>query len=151
MNTAQKDLAMSTFPTFATLSSTDTISPQETLDTLRAWSEAGWLRRLDSALAAFMAELDPHPAPAVLVATALLAQMEGRGHSCLPLAPLLAQPGAVLGWPATALAELDALLLRLPHGLADWRAGHPWGCSTPSNGHKHSQASCPGRCALPPA
>lgn len=122
MNTAQKDLAMSTFPTFATLSSTDTISPQETLDTLRAWSEAGWLRRLDSALAAFMAELDPHAAPAVLVATALLAQMEGRGHSCLPLAPLLAQPGAVLGWPATALAELDALLLRLPHGLADWRA-----------------------------
>ncbi|MBP6304439.1 MAG: exodeoxyribonuclease V subunit alpha [Giesbergeria sp.] len=122
MNTAQKDLAMSTFPAFATLSSTDTISPQETLDTLRAWSEAGWLRRLDSALAAFMAELDPHPAPAVLVATALLAQMEGRGHSCLPLAPLLAQPGAVLGWPATALAELDALLLRLPHGLADWRA-----------------------------
>ena len=122
MNTAQKDLAMSTFPTFATLSSTDTISPQETLDTLRAWSEAGWLRRLDSALAAFMAGLDPHAAPAVLVATALLAQMEGRGHSCLPLAPLLAQPGAVLGWPATALAELDALLLRLPHGLADWRA-----------------------------
>ena len=116
MNTAQKDVAMST------VLSTDALSAEETLDTLRAWSEAGWLRRLDSALAAFMAELDPHAAPAVLVATALLAQMEGRGHSCLPLAPLLAQPGAVLGWPATALAELDVLLSRLPHGLADWRA-----------------------------
>ena len=116
MKTAQKDSAM------PTASSNDAISTEETLDTLRAWSEAGWLRRLDSALAAFMAELDPHAAPAVLVATALLAQMEGRGHSCLPLAPLLAQPSAVLGWPAAALAELDVLLSRLPHGLADWRA-----------------------------
>ena len=116
MNTAQKDVAMTT------VLSTDTLSAEETLDILRAWSEAGWLRRLDSALAAFMAELDPHAAPAVLLATALLAQMEGRGHSCLPLAPLLAQPGAVLGWPATALAELDVLLSRLPHGLSDWRA-----------------------------
>ena len=93
-----------------------------TLEALHAFSEAGWLRRLDSALATFMAELDPQAAPAVLVATALLAQMEGRGHSCLPLAPLLAQPGAVLGWPAPALAELDALLSRLPPALADWRA-----------------------------
>lgn len=116
MNAATKDFAMST------VSATGSLSSQETLEALRAWSEAGWLRRLDSALSAFMAELDPHAAPAVLVATALLAQMEGRGHSCLPLAPLLAQPSAVLGWPATALAELDVLLSRLPHGLADWRA-----------------------------
>ena len=115
-HTATKNVAM------PTVFSTDALSAADTLDTLRAWSEAGWLRRLDSALAAFMAELDPHAAPAVLVATALLAHMEGRGHSCLPLAPLLAQPGAVLGWPATALAELDILLSRLPHGLADWRA-----------------------------
>lgn len=113
MTTATKDLPM---PILTPL------SPQETLDTLRAWSEAGWLRRLDSALAAFMAELDPHAAPVVLVATALLAHMEGRGHSCLPLAPLLAQPSAVLGWPAKALTELDALLSRLPGGLADWNA-----------------------------
>ena len=76
MTTATKDLLMSP--------STGPIAAQDTLDTLRAWSEAGWLRRLDSALAAFMAELDPHAAPVVLVATALLAHMEGRGHSCLP-------------------------------------------------------------------
>ena len=114
MTTATKDLLMSP--------STGPIAAQDTLDTLRAWSEAGWLRRLDSALAAFMAELDPHAAPVVLVATALLAHMEGRGHSCLPLAPLLVQPSAVLGWPAKALVELDALLSRLPHKLADWNA-----------------------------
>nr|WP_245606932.1 exodeoxyribonuclease V subunit alpha [Simplicispira psychrophila] len=101
---------------------TGPISPEDTLDILRAWSEAGWLRRLDSALAAFMAELDPHAAPVVMVATALLAHMEGRGHSCLLLAPLLAQPSAVLGWPAKALEELDALLSRLPRKLAHWHA-----------------------------
>ena len=58
-----------------------------TLATLRQWSDAGWLRQLDSAMAAFVAELDPQAPPAVLVATALLAHMEGRGHTCLPLAP----------------------------------------------------------------
>ena len=113
MTTIKKDLSMP-MPT-------DPLSVQDTLDILRTWSEAGWLRRLDSALAAFVAELDPHATPAVLLATALLAHMEGRGHSCLPLAPLLAQPSAVLGWPAKALAELDALLSRIPNALADWR------------------------------
>ena len=65
-----------------------------TLTTLRQWSDAGWLRRLDSALAAFVLELDPQAPPALLVATALLAHMEGRGHTCLPLAPLVRDRGA---------------------------------------------------------
>ena len=43
----------------------------DTLATLRQWSDAGWLRQLDSAMAAFVAELDPQAPPAVLVATAL--------------------------------------------------------------------------------
>ena len=37
-----------------------------TLTTLRQWSDAGWLRRLDSALAAFVLELDPQAPPALL-------------------------------------------------------------------------------------
>ncbi|NMM77153.1 exodeoxyribonuclease V subunit alpha [Rhodococcus sp. SRB_17] len=94
----------------------------DTLDTLRQWSDAGWLRQLDSALAAFIADLDPQAPPALLVATALLAHMEGRGHSCLPLAPLVAHPGAVLGWPAEAQDALAALWAGLPERLADWRA-----------------------------
>ena len=73
-----------------------------TLDTLRQWSEAGWLRRLDSALAAFVAELDPEAAPVLPVATALLAHMEGRGHTCLSVAELCQPPVALLGWPAAA-------------------------------------------------
>lgn len=93
-----------------------------TLATLRQWSDAGWLRQLDTALAAFVADLDPHAAPALLVATALLAHMEGRGHTCLPLAPLLAQPGVVMGWPAQALEALNTLWAGLPGDLALWRA-----------------------------
>ncbi|MDD2712231.1 MAG: exodeoxyribonuclease V subunit alpha [Simplicispira sp.] len=105
----------------ATAASISTATVASTLETLHAFSEAGWLRRLDSAMADFMAELDRQAAPTVLVATALLAHMEGRGHSCLLLAPLVAQPGAVLGWPAPALAALDALWAGLPHDLAHWR------------------------------
>ena len=97
-------------------------SPADTLATLRQWSDAGWLRQLDSALAAFMAELDPQAAPAVLVAAALLAHMEGRGHSCLPLAALVQEPAAVLGWPAQTQPALQRLWAGLPAGLVDWHA-----------------------------
>ena len=93
-----------------------------TLATLRQWSDAGWLRQLDSAMAAFVAELDPQAPPALLVATALLAHMEGRGHTCLPLAPLLARPGAVLAWPAEAQDALAQLWAGLPAQLSEWHA-----------------------------
>ena len=72
-----------------------------TLTTLRQWSDAGWLRRLDSALAAFVLELDPQAPPALLVATALLAHMEGRGHTCLSLesfVPPFSCPPAIFSW-----------------------------------------------------
>lgn len=92
------------------------------LDTLRQWSERGWLRRLDSALAAWVAELDPQAEPALLVATALLTHLEGRGHTCLPLAPLLERPTAVLGWGVDALEGFDVLWVTLPTGLSSWRA-----------------------------
>jgi exodeoxyribonuclease V alpha subunit len=92
------------------------------LDTLHAWSDGGWLRRLDSAMAAFVAELDPSASPALLFATAVLAQMEGRGHSCLPLAPLVADPHAVLAWPAPGQDALSALWTSLPADLPAWMA-----------------------------
>lgn len=93
-----------------------------TLDTLRQWSEAGWLRRLDSALSAFVAELDPQAQPALLVATALAAHMEGRGHTCLPLAPLVRDPAAVLGWPVDAQEALQGFWPALPGNLDGWLA-----------------------------
>ena len=100
-----------------------TISKSDSLlDTLRQWSDAGWLRRLDTALAAFVAELDPQAQPALLMATALLAHLEGRGHTCLPLAPLVRNPVAVLGWPVDAQEALLGLWPTLPRDLGDWLA-----------------------------
>lgn len=90
------------------------------LHTLHAWADQGWLRRLDSALAAFVQEQDPQAAPAVLVASALLAQMEGRGHSCLPLTKLVQPAAAMLGWPDLAQLELQALWTQLPAELDGW-------------------------------
>ena len=90
------------------------------LDTLRAWADLGWLRRLDSALAALLLELDPQAHPALLVSAALLAHMEGRGHTCLPIAPVMAQPQGVLDWPADAQLPLQQLWQTLPATLEQW-------------------------------
>ena len=90
------------------------------LTTLRLWADQGWLRRLDSALAALLAELEPDASPTLLVSAALLAQMEGRGHTCLPLAPVVKDAQALLDWPPAAQAPLQALWLELPGTLALW-------------------------------
>ena len=89
---------------------------------LHSWADLGWLRRLDSALASFMRELDPDASPVLLVSSAVLAQMEGRGHTCLPLRRLVAAPDEVLAWPAVAQDALNALWQTLPASLADWLA-----------------------------
>jgi exodeoxyribonuclease V alpha subunit len=96
------------------------IDTPELLAELQRWVEAGWLRRLDLALARFIAEQAPATAPAVLLLVALLAQMEGRGHTCLRLGDLLGAPqrSAWLAWQPEALAALDALLQRLPPALS---------------------------------
>lgn len=98
------------------------LSAQDTLGALARLSDAGLLRRLDSALAAFVHGQDPGAEPALLVAAAVLAQMEGRGHSCLPLAALVARPNDVLAWPREAQPLLAALWDRLPPRLEDWLA-----------------------------
>lgn len=99
-----------------------------TLAGLRALADAGWLRQLDWALAQFMARLDPDAAPELLVAAALLAQFEGRGHSCLPVNLLCVRPLALPGWPPAAQEALDALLRGLSTDPARWmqalRASH---------------------------
>ena len=98
------------------------LSVPDTLTALRRLADAGLLRRLDSALAAMVAEQDAGATPALLVATAVLAQMEGRGHSCLPLTDLVNTPNAVLAWPSEALAAQQALWAQLPTSWADWQA-----------------------------
>lgn len=90
------------------------------LEILHSWADKGWLRRLDSAMAAFMRELDPSAPPVLLVSTAVLAQMEGRGHTCLPLRVLVMQPDDVLAWPPAAQQDLARLWGTLPASLSDW-------------------------------
>ena len=100
--------------------STDTHTASTVLDTLRHWSDLGWLRRLDSAMAALLLELDPQGSPALLVSAALLVHMEGRGHTCLPLAALSTPPQAMLDWPPDAQLPLQQLWQTLPASLEQW-------------------------------
>jgi len=101
------------------------LSGAPTLKWLQQWTEHGLLRHIDSALAAQLLRLDADASPALLVAAALLAQMEGRGHTCLPLQDLCAPPVALLGWPAAAVdgpQGLRALWAHLPGTVPDWLA-----------------------------
>lgn len=95
---------------------------QDMLTALQRLSDAGLLRRIDSALAHFLLSQDAAAQPALLMAAAVLAQMEGRGHSCLPLAELVRSPNDVLAWPKEALPAQEALWAQLPASLADWLA-----------------------------
>ena len=106
----------------AALEVTENAGPEDVADTLLAWREQGWLRRLDTAFVRFLLDLSP-TAPALLqLAAALLVHMEGRGHSCLRLDPLLQDPQAVLGWPPEAAAALQATLAGLPADVGAWTA-----------------------------
>ncbi|MCK6409863.1 exodeoxyribonuclease V subunit alpha [Thauera sp.] len=90
------------------------------LDTLRAWSDAGLLRQLDSAFAAFVSELDPGADGGLVVAAAMLSHMEGRGHSCLPLAALAGADAALFAWPPDTLPAVEALWQTLPPTTEAW-------------------------------
>lgn len=78
------------------------IGPEQALAQLRVWSDAGWLRQLDSAFARFLWQLDPNTSVAVLMAAALLTHMEGRGHTCLPMETLQAPYRSDIDWPPAA-------------------------------------------------
>jgi exodeoxyribonuclease V alpha subunit len=84
-------------------------------------TEAKELRRLSGAFARFVASLGP-ASPAVLLAALVLSEMEGQGHSCLPLADLAAGPGELLGWPEEQWKGLTAATGSLPKNAKAWRA-----------------------------
>jgi exodeoxyribonuclease V alpha subunit len=90
------------------------------LATLRAWSEQAWVRRFDSAFAGFMVDLCPAAPAPVVMAAALVAHMEGRGHSCLPVDALLRDPDALLGWAPPASAALGEAMASLPREAEAW-------------------------------
>jgi exodeoxyribonuclease V alpha subunit len=101
------------------------LSADQTLQWLNLWTGQGLLRHIDSAFAAQVLRLDAGATAPLLVAAAMLAHMEGRGHTCLALAELCQPPVALLGWAAPALEGdqgLKALWAHLPATLADWQA-----------------------------
>jgi exodeoxyribonuclease V alpha subunit len=90
------------------------------LRTLKAWTAQGWLRRLDSAFAGFMLDLCPGAPPPVVMAAALVAHMEGRGHSCLLIDNLLRDPDALLGWGPEAAVEFHTVATVFAFRLEEW-------------------------------
>lgn len=71
----------------------------ELIALLAAWSERGWLRELDLALAQFFAELDPAASPLLILGAALASHQLGKGHVCLDLEATLADPDFALSLP----------------------------------------------------
>lgn len=84
-------------------------------------TEAGELRRLSGAFARFMGSLGPAPGP-LLLASLVLSELEGRGHSCLLLADLAGDPAALLGLPEEEWKELAAAIKPLPKNVKGWMA-----------------------------
>lgn len=94
--------------------------------------EAGLLRRLDVALVRFLHETAPEAPASLLWASAWLAQLEGRGHSGLPLSALSALsslaggPGSGRGGGGGSVDDSDRVLLEGAAEFAAWasvRAG----------------------------
>lgn len=78
---------------------------------LSSWSERGWLRELDRALAQLFAELDPGASPLLLLGAALASHQLGQGHVCLDLAATLANPDFTLSLPPEGEDAQEALIL----------------------------------------
>jgi len=121
------------------------MTAREMLQALGRWRDAGWLRSLDVAMARWLHEADPDAPPSLLLAGALAAQMEGRGHSGLPLAALAADPMATLEWPAEASEECARAFAGWPADAAGLRAA--WGAAQGAT-RGTAEGAPPGKAAL---
>ncbi|MES2258599.1 MAG: exodeoxyribonuclease V subunit alpha [Pseudomonadota bacterium] len=95
--------------------------PAALLAQIDALTEAGQLRRLSGAFARFIATLGNN-APPLMLASVLLSELEGRGHSCLLLQELAQDPRALLGWNADEWNGLRDAAGALPKSAAAWHA-----------------------------
>ena len=93
---------------------------KEFFDQIDALTEAGQLRRLSGAFARFIASVG-EASPQLMAACVLLSELEGRGHSCLLLSELNADPAALLGWSGDEWSELRATVGSWPENVAGWR------------------------------
>ncbi len=106
----------------------DPVAPEDPIDAtamlaiLADWAERGWIRRIDAALPRFLAEASPGVAPPVLLAAAITAHLEGRGHTCVSIDEWLETPEPLLGWRPEPLAALASTMSTLPADAAGWCA-----------------------------
>lgn len=101
-------------------------SPRQSDLLLGPWIQAGALRQIDVSLARLLEELQPGAPEPLWLLAALLSQLEGRGHTCLPLSALPGQADGgldgLLAWPQQRWQDFQASLAA-PGGL--WaRHGH---------------------------
>ena len=88
-------------------------------------TEAGELRRLSNAFARFIASLGSDAPPPLLLAAAVLSELEGHGHSCIQLSDLadgVHGLGPLLGWSDEQWQALAMAAAPLPKGVKGWRA-----------------------------
>ncbi|GHD63701.1 exodeoxyribonuclease V subunit alpha [Jeongeupia chitinilytica] len=97
----------------------------EMLALLARWAERGWLRELDRAFAAFLADEAPDASSLLLLGAALASHQLGRGHVCLDLQATLADSSFVLSLPPDGEDEAGLMLpsaVLAGIDLAAWQA-----------------------------
>jgi exodeoxyribonuclease V alpha subunit len=90
------------------------------IQAMDALAEAGALRRLAVSFARFITTLGKE-CPKLAICSAVLSEMEGRGHSCLQLEELAADPCGLLGWSSEDWEVLKTAAGRLPETVEEWR------------------------------
>ncbi|WP_296260050.1 MULTISPECIES: exodeoxyribonuclease V subunit alpha [unclassified Pseudomonas] len=91
---------------------------------LERWVERGWLRALDKAFVAFLADLDPAADSLVLLAAALTSHQLGHGHVCLDLYETLKEPDFALSLPPEG--DVSSTPMLLPSTLLKALDGATW-------------------------
>lgn len=98
---------------------TNAIALYEKIDQL---ADDGELRRMAGAFARFIGTLDTERTPVpLLLGAALLAECEGRGHSCLDLSELGAELGDALSLPQERWQQVLVAAGPLPGSVEAWR------------------------------
>ena len=95
------------------------MTEQDLWDETARLTDDGQLRRLSGVFARFIATLGAAPLP-LLLASLLLSELEGRGHSCLLLHDLAADPAALLGWTPAQWQDLAHAARPLPKSAKAW-------------------------------